>query len=126
MGEKTRKRKKKKPRLPKGFDPANPPPPPDPERWVPKWQRSDAKKKKNRRREKVRDGLPFEKEWLLSLKKVFWVFALKGSRLGFLGVRGDTYFADIVLCPFGVVLVKRNSEARGLGRLSCRSQGKRL
>lgn len=27
------------------YDPENPPPPPDPERWLPKWQRSDAKKK---------------------------------------------------------------------------------
>jgi hypothetical protein len=28
----------------RSFDPANPGPPPDPERWLPKWQRSDAKK----------------------------------------------------------------------------------
>lgn len=40
---KKRKRKRQQ-RLPKGFDPANPGPPPDPQRWLPKWQRSDAKK----------------------------------------------------------------------------------
>eukprot|EP00955_Chlamydomonas_euryale_P081676 363611-Chlamydomonas_euryale.AAC.17 len=41
--------RKKKARKPKGFDPALPNgglPPPDPERWLPKWQRSDFKKKK--------------------------------------------------------------------------------
>jgi signal recognition particle subunit SRP72 len=31
--------------LPKGFDPENPGPL-DPERWLPKWQRSDFRKKK--------------------------------------------------------------------------------
>ena len=44
-----KKKRKRKIRLPKGFDPANPGPPPDPERWLPKWQRSDYKKKRNRR-----------------------------------------------------------------------------
>lgn len=42
---------KKKPRLPKGFDPSQPNgglPPPDPERWLPKWERSDFKKKKKK------------------------------------------------------------------------------
>jgi SRP72 RNA-binding domain len=48
-----KKRRKRKQRLPKDFDPANPGPPPDPERWLPKWQRADFKKKRNRRREKV-------------------------------------------------------------------------
>ncbi|KAI3426329.1 hypothetical protein D9Q98_008702 [Chlorella vulgaris] len=44
-GDERKKRKRKRqPRYPKGFDPANPGPPPDPERWLPKWQRSDAKK----------------------------------------------------------------------------------
>lgn len=41
-------------RLPKDFDPANPGPMPNPERWLPKWQRSDFKKKRTRRKEKVR------------------------------------------------------------------------
>ena len=36
------------------YDPSNPPPPPDPERWLPKWERSDAKKKhKKKHRDKV-------------------------------------------------------------------------
>ena len=33
-----------KTRYPKNFDPENPGPPPDPERWLPKWQRSRYKK----------------------------------------------------------------------------------
>lgn len=45
-----RKRHKKKPRLPRGFEPANPGPPPDPERWLPKWQRSDFKRRRGQRR----------------------------------------------------------------------------
>jgi signal recognition particle subunit SRP72 len=42
--ERKKRKRKRKTRYPKGFDPANPGPPPDPERWLPKWQRSDAKK----------------------------------------------------------------------------------
>ncbi|KAH8582644.1 SRP72 RNA-binding domain-containing [Cryptosporidium sp. chipmunk genotype I] len=43
------KRKKRKPRYPKGFDPINPGQAPDPERWLPKEQRSSFRKlKKNR------------------------------------------------------------------------------
>mmetsp|Transcript_20977 Transcript_20977/g.35805 ORF Transcript_20977/g.35805 Transcript_20977/m.35805 type:complete len:705 (-) Transcript_20977:159-2273(-) len=44
-----RKKAKRHKRLPKGYNPALPGggmPPPDPERWLPKWQRSDFKKKK--------------------------------------------------------------------------------
>ena len=51
-GPKTRARRRrtsKKKRLPKGFDPENPGPPPNPERWLPKWQRSDYKKKRGSR-----------------------------------------------------------------------------
>ena len=48
-----KKKRKRKVRYPKGFDPANPGAPPNPERWLPKWQRSDFKKKRNRRKEKV-------------------------------------------------------------------------
>eukprot|EP01024_Parvocaulis_polyphysoides_P034560 TRINITY_DN3060_c0_g1_i1.p2 TRINITY_DN3060_c0_g1~~TRINITY_DN3060_c0_g1_i1.p2 ORF type:complete len:279 (-),score=49.43 TRINITY_DN3060_c0_g1_i1:322-1158(-) len=47
-----KKRRKRKPRYPKGFDPENPGPMPDPERWLPKWQRSDYKKKNKRRKDK--------------------------------------------------------------------------
>eukprot|EP00878_Enallax_costatus_P023322 GHUV01024796.1.p1 GENE.GHUV01024796.1~~GHUV01024796.1.p1 ORF type:complete len:527 (+),score=199.75 GHUV01024796.1:936-2516(+) len=52
---KKRSKKKRKPRYPKGYDPSKPNgglPPPDPERWLPKWQRSDAKKKQRRRRDR--------------------------------------------------------------------------
>jgi signal recognition particle subunit SRP72 len=38
------KKNKKKKRLPKNFDPKNPGPEPDPERWLPKYQRSKFKK----------------------------------------------------------------------------------
>mmetsp|Transcript_46048 Transcript_46048/g.33810 ORF Transcript_46048/g.33810 Transcript_46048/m.33810 type:complete len:114 (-) Transcript_46048:42-383(-) len=38
------KKKKKRIRYPKGFDPKNPGPEPDPERWLSKWQRSKYKK----------------------------------------------------------------------------------
>lgn len=38
------KKRKHKIKYPKGFDPANPGPEPDPERWLPKWQRSKFKK----------------------------------------------------------------------------------
>ncbi len=55
-GSKDKKRRKRKKRLPAGFDPANPGPLPDPERWLPKWQRSDFKKKRNRRKDKVGCG----------------------------------------------------------------------
>ncbi|GFR40964.1 hypothetical protein Agub_g1628, partial [Astrephomene gubernaculifera] len=46
-------RKKRKPRLPAGFNPALPNgglPLPDPERWLPKWERADYKKKRDRRK----------------------------------------------------------------------------
>jgi hypothetical protein len=55
-GEGARKKKKRKPRYPKGYDPSKPNgglPPPDPERWLPKWQRSDYKKKQKRRRDRT-------------------------------------------------------------------------
>ena len=39
-----KKRNKSKINYPKGFDAANPGPQPDPERWLPKWQRSRFKK----------------------------------------------------------------------------------
>eukprot|EP00913_Durusdinium_trenchii_P021976 g20649.t1 len=42
---KPKKKRKRKTRYPKGFDPANPGPPPDPERWLPKRERSEFKKK---------------------------------------------------------------------------------
>ena len=41
-----RRKRKRRPRYPKGFDPENPGPPPDPERWLPKHERSDFKKRR--------------------------------------------------------------------------------
>ncbi|XP_058102156.1 uncharacterized protein LOC131246246 [Magnolia sinica] len=52
---KARKKRKRKPRYPKGFDPANPGPPPDPERWLPKRERSSYRpKRKDKRAAQVR------------------------------------------------------------------------
>lgn len=48
--EKAKKKRKRKPRYPKGFDPANPGPPPDPERWLPKRERSSYRPKRKDRR----------------------------------------------------------------------------
>ncbi|GLJ44232.1 hypothetical protein SUGI_0923960 [Cryptomeria japonica] len=52
---KLRRKRKRKPRYPKGFDPTNPGPPPDPERWLPKRERSSYRpKRKDRRAAQVR------------------------------------------------------------------------
>lgn len=48
------KKRKRKPRYPKGFDPANPGPPPDPERWLPKRERSTYRPKRKDKRSQVR------------------------------------------------------------------------
>lgn len=45
-GKAKKKRRRHKPRLPKGFDPANPGPPPDPDRWLPLRERSSWKSKR--------------------------------------------------------------------------------
>ncbi|KAF7455899.1 signal recognition particle subunit SRP72-like [Cryptosporidium felis] len=51
--KKTKKKCKRKPRFPKGFDPSNPGLAPDPERWLPKEERSSFKKlNKNRNNKK--------------------------------------------------------------------------
>ncbi|KAL3647586.1 hypothetical protein CASFOL_008554 [Castilleja foliolosa] len=53
--EKTKKKRKRKPKYPKGFDPENPGPPPDPERWLPKRERSSYRpKRKDKRAAQVR------------------------------------------------------------------------
>ncbi|KVI09435.1 signal recognition particle subunit SRP72 [Cynara cardunculus var. scolymus] len=53
--EKAKKKRKRKPRYPKGFDPANPGPPPDPERWLPKRERSSFRpKRKDKRAAQIR------------------------------------------------------------------------
>jgi signal recognition particle subunit SRP72 len=49
------RKRKRKPLYPKGFDPANPGPPPDPERWLPKRERSSFRpKKKDKRNAQIR------------------------------------------------------------------------
>ncbi|KAL9420751.1 hypothetical protein AB3S75_038346 [Citrus x aurantiifolia] len=53
--DKAKKKRKRKPRYPKGFDPANPGPPPDPERWLPKRERSSYRpRRKDKRAAQVR------------------------------------------------------------------------
>ncbi|XP_042498370.1 signal recognition particle subunit SRP72 [Macadamia integrifolia] len=47
---KSKKKRKRKPKYPKGFDPANPGPPPDPERWLPKRERSSYRPKRKDKR----------------------------------------------------------------------------
>ncbi|RCV28491.1 hypothetical protein SETIT_5G408300v2 [Setaria italica] len=51
--QKARKRKRK-PRYPKGFDPANPGSQPDPERWLPRRERSSYRPKRKDKRAQVR------------------------------------------------------------------------
>lgn len=67
----------RKPRYPKDFDPKNPGPKPDPERWMPKWQRSGHKKSRRRRRD--------EKE-------------MKGSQVSCLDVGIDVTCGDLLNC----------------------------
>jgi signal recognition particle subunit SRP72 len=54
-----RARRKRKPRYPAGYDASKGPggglPTPDPERWLPKWQRSNFKKQQRRRNRDARD-----------------------------------------------------------------------
>ncbi|KAK6803038.1 hypothetical protein RDI58_000822 [Solanum bulbocastanum] len=53
--DKAKKKRKRKPRYPKGFDPANLGPPPDPERWLPKRERSSYRpKRKDKRAAQIR------------------------------------------------------------------------
>lgn len=49
------KKRKRKPKYPKGFDPKNPSnPKPDPERWLPKSQRKEFKKKSKKKQQKMK------------------------------------------------------------------------
>ncbi|KAJ4775657.1 Signal recognition particle subunit SRP72 [Rhynchospora pubera] len=48
------KKRKRKPKYPKGFDPANPGPLPDPERWLPKRERSTYRPKRKDKRAQIR------------------------------------------------------------------------
>ena len=53
---KKKRPRRKKPLYPKGFDPANPGPPPDPERWLPKRDRSYYRKTKKDKRSGISRG----------------------------------------------------------------------
>jgi signal recognition particle subunit SRP72 len=52
-----KKKKNRKKRFPKNFDPEKPGPMPDPERWLPRWQRSSSKKKMSK---KARESMVFK------------------------------------------------------------------
>jgi signal recognition particle subunit SRP72 len=53
--DKAKKKRMRKPNYPKGFDPANPGPPPDPERWLPRRERSSFRpKRKDKRAAQIR------------------------------------------------------------------------
>lgn len=53
--EKGKKKRERRPRYPIGFNPANLGPPPDPERWLPKRERSSYRpKRKDKRTAQVR------------------------------------------------------------------------
>lgn len=54
--DKKKRKRKKKIRYPKNFDPANPGPPPDPERWLPKRERAEFKKKIRKRDKNLARG----------------------------------------------------------------------
>merc|ERR1712185_7322 len=53
---KAKKKRKRKIRYPKNFDPENPGPPPDPERWLPKRERSEFKKRMRKRDKALQRG----------------------------------------------------------------------
>ncbi|CAN6937403.1 unnamed protein product [Brassica oleracea] len=53
--DKAKRKRKRKPKYPKGFDLANPGPPPDPERWLPRRERSSYRpKRKDKRAAQIR------------------------------------------------------------------------
>lgn len=53
---KKKRRRRKPPRYPKDFDPANPGPPPDPERWLPKRERSTYRQRRKDKRGSISRG----------------------------------------------------------------------
>ena len=67
------------------FDPANPGPPPDPERWLPKWQRSDAKKLRKKMKGKVGGLLLPSPVMLLLPNQCYW--RMSDRRVGTLRLR---------------------------------------
>merc|ERR1712146_26296 len=53
---KKKRKRQRKIRYPKNFDPENPGPPPDPERWLPKRERSEFKKRMRKRDKALQRG----------------------------------------------------------------------
>jgi len=54
--QQAKKKKKRKPKHPKNYDPANPGPAPDPERWLPKRERTEFKKKMRKKDKNLARG----------------------------------------------------------------------
>mmetsp|Transcript_10442 Transcript_10442/g.32680 ORF Transcript_10442/g.32680 Transcript_10442/m.32680 type:complete len:964 (-) Transcript_10442:105-2996(-) len=54
--QQAKKKKKRKPKYPKNYDPANPGPAPDPERWLPKRERTEFKKKMRKKDKNLARG----------------------------------------------------------------------
>ena len=65
---KQKQNKKKKKRYPKNFDPKNPGPEPDPERWLPKYQRSKFKKIMKKKGGRTQGDAVIGKETVASFK----------------------------------------------------------
>ena len=80
--QKKRAKRKRKPLLPKGYNselPGGGLPPADPDRWLPKWQRADFRKKKARSQQRkdqtvkgsqVLGGSPYTRMLLFQLHQV--------------------------------------------------------
>jgi signal recognition particle subunit SRP72 len=60
--KKLKKIKKRKTRLPKGYNPANPGPLPNPERWLPRCERKEFRKKANLKSGKTQGSTNVGKE----------------------------------------------------------------
>ena len=70
-----KKKRKRKVRYPKGFDPANPGPPPNPERWLPKWQRSELQEEAQQaQRERCAPQNAGRMHSILILGALLWLF----------------------------------------------------
>jgi SRP72 RNA-binding domain len=65
-------KRKRKPRYPKNFDPENPGPAPDPERWLPKHERAEFRKRRKRsqRNQPVSKGAQVRGPCLLLVREV--------------------------------------------------------
>jgi SRP72 RNA-binding domain len=71
-GRPPKPKRKRKPRYPKNFDPENPGPAPDPERWLPKHERAEFRKRRKRsqRNQPVSKGAQVRGPCLLLVREV--------------------------------------------------------